>query len=90
MSYGGECGRGWVGVDQWRGAIVLVVFRRVSLGIGELRNSSSSVWDKSTVGRAIVSSSPSETSFVVSSFLMCPTRPGVLDGLVGEFLADST
>ena len=49
------------------------------------RISSSSVREKTTVGRTMASISPSEISCIVSSSLMCPSRSGVLADLVGEF-----
>ena len=50
----------------------------------------SSMWEESTVGRAIVSKLPSTNLCIFSSSLMCPARSGVLAGLVGEFLVNST
>ena len=90
MSSRGECGRdGWVltsGVApfSWRFSDRLVS-ALASSGIPR-----SSLWDKSTYGRIMASISPSKTSFIISSFLMCPVRSGVLAKLVGEFSADST
>ena len=52
--------------------------------------SSSSMRDKSTVGCEIFTSSPSETSCISSSFLVCPAISDVLAGFMGEFSADST
>ena len=51
---------------------------------------SSLLWLKNTVGQMMASISPSKTSCIVSSLLMCPTSSGVLAGLVGDFSADST
>ena len=53
-------------------------------------NSISSIWEKSTVGRTMTYISPSDTSCIVSSSLVCPLRSGMLDKLAGEFLADPT
>ena len=85
-----ECGEyGWVltgGVAplSWRfwGDLVLAL---ASSGI-----LNSSLWEKSNVGQTMVSISPSKTSCIVSSSLVCPSRSGVLAKLVGEFSADST
>ena len=90
MSSEGECvGDVWVlagGVATlyWRflGGSILVL---ASSGI-----SSSLVLEKSTIGLTIALISPSKTSFIVSSYLMFPSRSGVLDELVGDFLANLT
>ena len=48
------------------------------------------VWEKITIGREIFSSSPSATSCISSSSMMCSARSSVLAGLVGGFLANLT
>ena len=48
------------------------------------------VWVKSTVGRMMASISPSETLCIISRYLLCTPRYGVLADLVDEFLVDST
>ena len=88
VSSRGECGNdGWVptgGVAplSWR-FLVRSVLSSASSGI-----LSSSVWEKSTVGRTMLSISPSETLCIVSSSLMCPARSGVFAYIEGEFSAD--
>ena len=90
VSSGGECGgEGWaltsgVAPLSWwfsGGSVSALASSRIS---------NLSMREKSTVGHAIASSLPSVNSFISSSSLMCPTRSGVLDELVGDFSADST
>ena len=90
VSSGGECGGGcWVltgGVStlSWW-FYVGSVSASASSGILIL-----SVWEKITVGRAVASISPSKTSSIASSFLMCPARSYVLAGIVGDFSSNLT
>ena len=79
-----------MGADRKRDDIVLEFFGRVGLGVGKLRDFSSSVWENSIVGKTMASISPSETSCIISSLLMFPVRSGVLAELKGEFLVDLT
>ena len=80
--------RGWLGVDQQRGVIVLEVFRRAVLGVGKLLNfelvgvGGKHCWSEDGVNISLQD--------LVSIYLMCPLRSGVLSNLVGEFLADTT
>ena len=56
-----------------------MVFGRVGLGVGKLRNFE-------LVG---VGEDSTNTSYIVSSSLMCPVRSGVMAKLMGNFSADS-
>ena len=90
MSSGGDCGgdvwvlTGGVAPLSWRFSCWSVL-ALASSGILSLL-----VWEKSTVGRVMALISPSETSCIASSSLMCPVSSGVLEDILGEFLADST
>ena len=46
---------------------------------------SSLLWVNSIVGLTMAPISPTYTSFIVSSFLICPERSGMMAELVGEF-----
>ena len=85
MSSRSECGEyycvptGGMAPLSWRFSRRLV---SVSTSSGILN---SSVWEKSTVGRIMAFISPSKTSCMVCSFMMCSSSSSVLTKLVGEF-----
>ena len=79
-----------MGVDRRRGAIFLVVLRRVGLGIFKLRKFNIVNAGEITVGRASSTSSLSASSCIYSSSLMCPTMSGVLARIAGDFFSNST
>ena len=87
---GGDCsGDGWV----LTGDVAPLYWRfwgRLVSSLASSGISSSSMWEKSTVGRLMASISPSKNLCIASSFLVCPTRSGVLSGLVSEFSANLT
>ena len=89
-SSGNKCGgEGWV----LTGGVASLSWRFLGGLVSALAISgilSSLVWEKSTVGRAIASILSSATSCIYSSFLIRPARYGMMAGLKGEFLADST
>ena len=70
------------------GPIVLVFSLQFGLGIVKIWKFDLVDAKKITIGRAILTSSPSATLCISSSFLMCTSRFGVLAGIVGEFLSD--
>ena len=82
--YRGECYEDiWVPTGgmaplSWRFWVGLVLASVIS-GI-----SSSLVWVKITVGWMVTPISPSDTTCIISSSLMCPARSSVLDDLVGN------
>ena len=64
---------------SWR-FLVGLISALISFGI-----LSSSVWEKSNFGRMLALISPSETSCIISSSLVCTARSGVLADLKGKF-----
>ena len=83
--YRGECYEDiWMPTDgmaplSWRFGVGPVLASAIS-GI-----SSSLVWVKITVGWMMAPISPSETTCIISSSLVCPAKSSVLDKLVGYF-----
>ena len=85
VSSGGECGGdGWVLTGGMAPLSCRFLGGLVSASTSSII-SNSLVWEIITVGRAMALISPSETSCIAFSLLMCPARFGVLAGLVGGF-----
>ena len=86
----GECGK-YVWVPT--GGVAPLYWRFLGRLVSALENSgisSSSMWEKSTIDRMMELISPSETSCIASSLLMCPLRSCVLADLVVNVSAELT
>ena len=90
-----ESNRGECGEDVWVSSIGVAPFSWwFSVGLVLASASSvvlsSLVWVDSTVGRNMASVSPSVTSYIFFSLLVCPTRSGNMADLLGKFTVEST